>query len=207
MLLSVLFTLSILGKIKIFNQSMSVFSFSSAFVFPAPPTKPSNTFYEVIVGQNSDPNDFSSNENNTSIRQGSSKEFGNNYNSDPDLVVVPTGDYFDVVYDNFSMLKDEKANKEDKVKERKRYKKSKKKKRRRQKNKRNKYRKKHMKDFLGSKLEYGEDYEEDYGGTMKFIPRSKLHKMKIKKNRRQKKRRRRKKKDKRRNWRTITLNK
>lgn len=128
------------------------------------------------------------------------------------MVFKPKRDYFDVVYDNFNMLKekDEKADKEGKEKKGK--KRFKKKKRRQQKKKRKKKYKK--KQYLGSFLEYGEDYKigdinyyEDYGGTMKFIPRSKLNKKKNKKNKKKKKRRRRwkKSKEKRRKWKAIRI--
>ena len=208
MLLSVLFTLSLLGI-----QSINVcILLSSAFVSLASPTQHSKTFYEVIVGQNSGINGSSPDENKTPIEGRSNKESGNDYNNDPELV----RDYVDLVYDNFSMLKDKEADKKDKEKVRKKKdRKRRKKKRRRKKNKRKKKYKKRY-ESLGSKLEYGEDYEnrdidyqDDYGGTMKFISRRKLDKMKKhKKKRRQKKRRRRrnKKKQKKRKWKTITLN-
>ena len=140
----------------------------------------------------------------------SNKKFGNNINSDPELVFKPKRDYVDVEYDNFNMLKDEKANKEGAETKRKR--RPKKKKRRQQKKtRRKKYRKKHYPS--SNLLEYGDeygdiDYQEDYGGTMKFIPRSKLNKRKNKKNKMKKKRRRlwKKNKEKRRKWKAVHLN-
>ena len=141
------------------------------------------------------------------------KKFGKNYNSDPELVFKPKRDYFDLVYDNFNMLKDEKANKEgDEKKGKERFKK---KKRRQQKKKRKKKHKK--KHYPSTLLEYGDDYKnsdidylEDYGGTMKFIPRFKLNKKKNKKNKKMKKKKRRrrwkKNKEKRRKWKAVHLN-
>ena len=166
----------------------------------------------MIVGQESGINGSSSDENKTPIEGRSNKESGNDYNNDPKLF----RDYFDVVYDNLSKLKHEEADKTGKEKVRKKKNsKRRKKKRRRKKNKRKKKYKKRYKSF-GSKLEYGEDYEngdidyqDDYAGTMKFISRKKLDKMKKrKKNRKQKKRRRhrKKKKQNKRKWKTITLN-
>ena len=179
MLLSVLFTLSILGI-----QSINVCIFlSSAFVSLALQTQQSKTFYEVIVGKNSGINGSSLDENKTPREGRRTKESGSDYNND----LESFRDYFDVVYDNLRMLKDEEADKTDEGKlVKKKNKKRRKKKRRRKKNKRNKKYKKRF-NSLSLESEHGQDYEngdidyqDDYGGTMKFISREKLDKMKKK---------------------------
>ena len=137
---------------------------------------------------------------------------------DPELIFEPIRDYVAIAYDDLSMLKAKQEMKErnDKKRNTKKKKNKKNKKRKKKKRRKKKHKKKWRNFNSNSNEEFGEDYEngvldyqEDYGGTMRFVPKNQLRKRKktLKKGKKRRRQRKRKKDKIANKWKTISLHK